>query len=157
MCRRTLDVFHSTMELFSVELLQLITIFWCLSGMNTRSSSSQRNNLPCDWWNEGEGRQRRVLSLCCHVGCSGCGSEVQGAGHHRPAHQTEGHRREQVRNIDSLMLLCFIGCLFDLNIGTETPQLSNDVTCCEHLDQCCVFFCEITNKAVQQQSVCKLL
>lgn len=58
----------------------------------------QRNNLPCYRWDEGEGRQRRVLSLCCYVGGSGCGSEVQGAGDHRSAHQAEGHWWKQVRS-----------------------------------------------------------
>ncbi len=56
----------------------------------------QRNNLPCYRWDEGEGRQRRVLSLCCYVGGSGCGSEVQGAWDHRSAHQAEGHWWKQV-------------------------------------------------------------
>lgn len=58
----------------------------------------QRNNLPCYRWDEGEGRQRRVLSLCCYVGGSGCGTEVQGAGDHRSAHQAEGHWWKQVRS-----------------------------------------------------------
>lgn len=57
----------------------------------------QRNYLPRYWWDEGEGRQRRVLPLCCYVGSSGCGSEMQGAGNYRPAHQAEGHWWKQVR------------------------------------------------------------
>lgn len=57
----------------------------------------QRNYLPCYWWDEGEGRQRRVLPLCCYVGGSGCGSEMQGAGNYCPAHQAEGHWWKQVR------------------------------------------------------------
>lgn len=58
----------------------------------------QGDHLPCDWRNEGEGRQRWVISICCHVGCSGCCSALQRAWNHSAAYQTESHRRQQVTN-----------------------------------------------------------
>lgn len=47
---------------------------------------SQGNNLPCDWWHEGEGWQRWVFSIRCYAGCPGCCPEVQGAWNHCSAH-----------------------------------------------------------------------
>ena len=34
-----------------------------------------RNYLQSYWWNEGQGWQRRSLTIRCYVGCSGCGWE----------------------------------------------------------------------------------
>lgn len=67
----------------------------CLSG-DSFSHHSQGDHLPRDRWDEGEGRQRRVVSVRRHVGGSGRGSALQRAGNHCAAHQTESHRREQV-------------------------------------------------------------
>lgn len=78
---------------WSAFVITCVILFWMSFAFNL-----QRNHLPCDWWDEGEGRQRRVLPLRCYVGSSGCCSEVQGAGNHCPAHQAEGHWWQQVRH-----------------------------------------------------------
>lgn len=78
---------------------------WKWQGMSTKTwwlhvawhcICCQGNHLPCDWWHEGKGRQRRVVSICCHVGGSGCRPAVQRAWNHCSAHQVESHWRKQV-------------------------------------------------------------
>lgn len=67
-----------------------------LIGANGVCVCLQGDDLPCDRWDEGEGGQRRVFSVRCHVGGSGRRSALQRARHHGAAHQVEGHRRQQV-------------------------------------------------------------
>lgn len=43
-------------------------------------SFRQGNYLPCNWWDEGEGWSKWVLSICFHVGCPGCSPEMQRLG-----------------------------------------------------------------------------
>lgn len=64
----------------------------------------QGDDLPRDRRDEGEGGQRRVVSVRCHVGGSGRGSALQRAGNHSAAHQAEGHWGQQV---NSSVHLCF--------------------------------------------------
>ena len=49
----------------------------------------QGNHLPCNWWDEGEGWLRWVLSTRCHAGCPGCRPQRQGAGHYCPLHKLQ--------------------------------------------------------------------
>lgn len=101
----------------------------CLYLSDVWSVCLQGDNLPCHWRDEGEGRQRRVVSIRRHVGSSGRRSALQGARDHSSAHQAESHRRKQVHTIPiSGTPVCVPFCKFynltePLSVGfrTKTP------------------------------------
>lgn len=110
------DFSHGTLYVFHWAWISSHLCLWC-----------QGDHLPCDWRDEGEGRQRWVLSICCHVGCSGCCSALQRAWNHSAAYQAESHRGQQVTNTNACPIFACASCLsiwltgFTIFNRTKTP------------------------------------
>merc|ERR1712035_49491 len=64
------------------------------------------DHLPRHRRDEGEGGQRRIVSIRRHVGSSGRRSALQRARNHGAAHQAESHRRQQDKDSWSWSSVC---------------------------------------------------
>lgn len=60
----------------------------------SKSPICQGNNLPGDWWDEGEADQDASSPYAALLTTQHVAQRVQGAEHHCTPHQTPGHRRK---------------------------------------------------------------